>query len=193
MLFLLFQQTEPETEAAPASTEAPAASTATIVPVVVPRDVTPSDQEDDASVSSTLRREMGARRVKAPPGKLGIVIDSSEDGPVVKSVKANSPLEGLVFPDDLIVAVGSTETKGMTGAELTTHGWLLVAQTRVLTVVSRDLSDKDVSTTTMPTATVPTPVTGATRSIEEPRLLKRSSTRTATRCHRGCCFRSSST
>ena len=63
---------------------------------------------------------MGARRVKAPPGKLGIVIDTSEDGPVVKLVKENSPLEGLVFPDDLIVAVGSTETKGMTGAELTT-------------------------------------------------------------------------
>ena len=69
-----------------------------IVPVVVPRDVTPSDQEDDASVSSTLRREMGARRVKAPPGKLGIVIDTSEDGPSCETCERKQSVGGPCFP-----------------------------------------------------------------------------------------------
>ena len=89
---------EPEPEAAPVSTEAPVSSTTPSVPVVMPRDVTPSDQEDDASVASSLRREMGARRVKAAPGKLGIVIDTAEHGTVVTTCERKQSVGEPCFP-----------------------------------------------------------------------------------------------
>ena len=33
--------------------------------------------------SSTLRQDMSSRTVQAPPGKLGVVIDTNSDGPMV--------------------------------------------------------------------------------------------------------------
>lgn len=43
--------------------------------------------------------------VKAPPGALGIVIDSNEEGPFVYEVKATSPLNGMVDEGDKIVSI----------------------------------------------------------------------------------------
>ena len=71
----------------------------------------------------------------APPGKLGIIIDTCPEGPVVHSIKDNSPLLGLIFTGDMIVAIDDEDTTGWSAHYLTR----LVAQkskvTRKLTVL----------------------------------------------------------
>ena len=61
------------------------------------RDVTPKSSND---VRSSTTYE-----VKAPPGPLGIVIDSSSRGPVVHHVKEDSPLFHLVEKGDIILSI----------------------------------------------------------------------------------------
>jgi len=50
------------------------------------------------------------RDVYAPAGKLGIIVDTSSDGPIVHSLNADSPLVGKVFIGDYIVAVDDEDT-----------------------------------------------------------------------------------
>ena len=73
--------------------------------------------------------------ITAPPGKLGIIIDTCPEGPVVHSIKDNSPLLGLIFTGDMIVAIDDEDTTGWSAHYLTR----LVAQkskvTRKLTVL----------------------------------------------------------
>lgn len=73
--------------------------------------------------------------IMAPPGKLGIIIDTCPEGPVVHSIKDNSPLFGLIFKGDMIVAIDDEDTTGWSAHYLTR----LVAQksklTRKLTVL----------------------------------------------------------
>lgn len=55
----------------------------------------------------------------APPGKLGIIIDTCPEGPVVHSIKDNSPLLGLIFTGDMIVAIDDEDTTGWSAHYLT--------------------------------------------------------------------------
>jgi len=55
----------------------------------------------------------------APPGKLGVVIDTTKMGPVVYQVKDGSPLEGVIFPGDRIIQVDDIDTGGMTASNIT--------------------------------------------------------------------------
>ncbi|KAL7534635.1 hypothetical protein ACHAXR_006001 [Thalassiosira sp. AJA248-18] len=55
----------------------------------------------------------------APPGKLGIIIDTCSEGPVVHSVKPSSPLVGLIFKGDLVVAVDDEDTREWSAHYLT--------------------------------------------------------------------------
>lgn len=57
--------------------------------------------------------------VLAPPGAIGIVVDTTKDGPCVHSLKPTSPLLGLITPGDLIIALDGQDTSGMTAATLT--------------------------------------------------------------------------
>lgn len=59
------------------------------------------------------------RVVFAPPGKLGVVIDTTKDGPVVYQVKEDSPLVGVVHPGDKIVSIDEINTRGMTASNIT--------------------------------------------------------------------------
>ena len=59
------------------------------------------------------------RVVLAPPGKLGIIIDTSSQGPIVHSVKDESVLEGLVFAGDLIVGLDDEDTSSWSAHHLT--------------------------------------------------------------------------
>ncbi len=71
-----------------------------------------------SSVESGIKVE--TRDVSVPPGKLGIVIDTSIEGPVIHSVKRGSYLYGRIFPGDIIVAIDNVDTRAMTAAEITT-------------------------------------------------------------------------
>ncbi|KAL3802056.1 hypothetical protein HJC23_010812 [Cyclotella cryptica] len=61
------------------------------------------------------------REVIAPPGKLGIIIDTSSKGPIVHSVKDESVLEGLVFAGDLIIALDDEDTSNWSAHHLTKY------------------------------------------------------------------------
>lgn len=70
------------------------------------------------SYDSVLRKP-GLYDVLAPPGPIGIVVDTTTNGPAVHSLKNTSPMMGLIAPGDLIVGLDDADTRGMTAATLT--------------------------------------------------------------------------
>jgi hypothetical protein len=72
----------------------------------------------------------------APPGRLGIVIDTTVEGPVVHKVNAGSPLEGIVWPGDIIVAIDETQTKSLSANEITALMAKNMNKRRKLTILS---------------------------------------------------------
>lgn len=54
-----------------------------------------------------------------PPGPLGIVIDTSNKGPMVHSIKPNSIMNGVLLPGDIIIGLDGKDTRGMTAPLLT--------------------------------------------------------------------------
>ena len=82
------------------------------------------DTDDRSTVSafstlSSIMRRPGSYDVYAPGGPIGIVVDTSKDGPCVHSLKSTSPMLGLISPGDLIVALDGEDTRKMTAAALT--------------------------------------------------------------------------
>ncbi len=59
------------------------------------------------------------REVFAPAGKLGIIVDSSNDGPKIHSINSESPLIGKVFVGDYIVAVDGEDTSDWSAHNVT--------------------------------------------------------------------------
>jgi hypothetical protein len=83
-------------------------------------------ENGDESVASSMLdhatptvKRTGLYDVFAPSGPLGIVVDTTRDGPVVHSMKPTSPLLSLVTPGDLIVGLDDMDTRSMTAATLT--------------------------------------------------------------------------
>jgi len=78
------------------------------------------------------------REVFAPAGKLGLIVDTSNEGPIVHSIKGDSPLVGQVFAGDYIVAVDGEDTSDWSAHNVTN----LVAQksgrVRKLTLMSKN-------------------------------------------------------
>lgn len=54
----------------------------------------------------------------APPGVLGIVLDTHDKCAIVHSVKEESPLHGKIFKGDLIKAVDGKDTTGMSSTKV---------------------------------------------------------------------------
>ncbi|GKZ00302.1 hypothetical protein MPSEU_000983100 [Mayamaea pseudoterrestris] len=71
-----------------------------------------------ASYESAVRRG-GLYDVFAPAGPIGIVVDTTKEGPCVHSLKPTSPMLGLINAGDLIVGLDDEDTRGMTAATLT--------------------------------------------------------------------------
>jgi hypothetical protein len=92
-----------------------------------------SDLSDDAS--DTVVREC-----VAPPGKLGVVIDTTKDGPIVHLVKEGSPLENQIFPGDRIIAIDAVDTTSMSASNVTKIMASKMNSTRKITVSSKILS-----------------------------------------------------
>ncbi|CAB9497855.1 expressed unknown protein [Seminavis robusta] len=75
-------------------------------------------EEKNEKFHDILQRE-GLYDVFAPAGALGIVVDTTKDGPAVHSLKQTSPMLGLINPGDLIVGLDAQDTRSMTAATLT--------------------------------------------------------------------------
>ena len=69
--------------------------------------ISPNQLRNQITTRSSGEVSCSRRRIEivAPSGKLGIIIDTCSKGPIVHHVKPTSPLEGLIFKGDLIVAV----------------------------------------------------------------------------------------
>jgi hypothetical protein len=74
--------------------------------------------EEQSDFDSLVRRG-GLYDVFAPAGPIGIVVDTTKEGPCVHSLKPTSPMLGLINPGDLIVGLDDDDTRGMTAATLT--------------------------------------------------------------------------
>lgn len=77
-------------------------------------------EEDESAVESAAPSEVSpGYDVFAPPGPIGIVVDTTEKGCIVHSLKKTSPMQGLINPGDLIVALDDFDVRKMDAASLT--------------------------------------------------------------------------
>ena len=65
-----------------------------------------------SSTPKTSNTNHNVYEVRAPPGGLGIVIDSNEEGPFVHEIKATSPLHGQVDKGDKILCIDGWSCTG---------------------------------------------------------------------------------
>ena len=92
-----------------------------------------SDQKSSTPIS-TNDSDYVTRKITAPSGKLGIVIDTTVDGPVVHKVNEQSKLLNKIFPGDNIIAIDDVNTRAMSAAAITSLMVKTAGQERVLTV-----------------------------------------------------------
>eukprot|EP00934_Nitzschia_sp_Nitz4_P003745 Nitzschia sp. Nitz4//scaffold52_size167869//58145//59869//NITZ4_002271-RA/size167869-processed-gene-0.159-mRNA-1//-1//CDS//3329554020//3735//frame0 len=76
----------------------------------------PSNLRDD---ETAYTNDVVTKEVLAPPGKLGLVIDTTVEGPVVHRVNDGSALKGQVNPGDIIVSIDNVDTKAMSASAIT--------------------------------------------------------------------------
>lgn len=72
------------------------------------------DDVAEEETLATMRNEC-----YAPPGKLGVAIDTVNGQPVVHRIKEGSPLKGMLQHKDRIVAIDGVDTRNMTAADVT--------------------------------------------------------------------------
>ncbi|GKZ00228.1 hypothetical protein MPSEU_000975700 [Mayamaea pseudoterrestris] len=78
------------------------------------------------------------RQITAPAGKLGIVIDTTLEGPVIHKVNLLSPLEGLLKAGDIIVAINDVDTRAMGSSAITALMIKTANQKRTLTILTNE-------------------------------------------------------
>ncbi|KAL3930893.1 MAG: hypothetical protein SGBAC_011565 [Bacillariaceae sp.] len=93
----------------------------------------PSNLGKSADSASSKKQR---RVVKAPPGKLGIIIDTTVEGPVVHQINPGSALEGQLQPGDIILSIDDVDTRAMSASAITDLMIQTAKQYRSLTVVS---------------------------------------------------------
>eukprot|EP00980_Cylindrotheca_fusiformis_P011173 scaffold2563_cov124-Cylindrotheca_fusiformis.AAC.4 len=80
--------------------------------------------------------ELNTRSVVAPPGRLGIIIDTTVEGPVVHKINPGSALEGELSPGEIIVAIDDIDTRAMSASAITALMVKTANQERTLIVAS---------------------------------------------------------
>jgi hypothetical protein len=90
-----------------------------------------SDESEISPSGPRVRRE-----IEAPPGILGVIMDCSDQGPIVYSVKKESPLRGIVHKGDLIVGLDGMDTSHLSSSGLTKLMAARKQHTRRITVLS---------------------------------------------------------
>lgn len=63
--------------------------------------------------------QSGVYDVFAPPGPIGIVVDTTEKGCVVHSLRKTSSMQGLINSGDLIIALDDVDVQTLDASELT--------------------------------------------------------------------------
>ena len=74
----------------------------------------------DYSSSSLFSDNEGDQMIIfAPPGKIGVAIDVIQGHPIVHKIKRGSPVEGLLQPNDMVLAIDDVGTTCMSAADVT--------------------------------------------------------------------------
>jgi hypothetical protein len=78
------------------------------------------DDDDKASsvAPSSVALAACAYDVFAPSGAIGIVVDTTNKGCIVHSLKKSSPMQGMMNPGDLIIALDDFDVRKMNAASL---------------------------------------------------------------------------
>lgn len=77
------------------------------------------DDDKESSVAANSVVQSNSYDVFAPPGALGIVVDTTDKGCIVYSLKKSSPMQGLMNRGDLIIGLDNFDVKNMSAASLT--------------------------------------------------------------------------
>jgi hypothetical protein len=107
---------------------------------MLPSNLKSDDEGDSPSIDADSRgfpavdKKVITKTIQAPSGKLGIVIDTTVEGPIVHNVNEGSRLLGKVFPGDIIVAIDNVDTRAMSASAITALMVKTAAQQRTLTV-----------------------------------------------------------
>ena len=77
------------------------------------------DDDNKTEAESAAPSARAGYDVFAPPGPIGMVVDTIDKGCIVHSLKKTSPMQGLINPGDLIVALDDIDVRKMDAAALT--------------------------------------------------------------------------
>lgn len=102
----------------------------------------PSNLRDSADEQDPPPAQPPTKVIMAPSGKLGIVIDTTVDGPVVHHVNDGSALKGKIFPGDIIVAIDNVDTRAMSASAITGLMIKTANQKRRLTILDKSVGGK---------------------------------------------------
>lgn len=78
-----------------------------------------NEKEKSVAPSSIIESSALSYDVFAPPGALGIVVDTTEKGCIVYSLKKSSPMQGLMNRGDLIIGLDNFDVRNMNASSLT--------------------------------------------------------------------------
>ena len=108
---------------------------------MLPSNLRSSDDEDDwdEKVDDDFQQcQIDSKaitlKISAPTGKLGIVIDTSREGPIVHRVKKESQLSNKIFPGDIIISIDEVDTRAMSVSEVSDLMVKTAKQNRTLVV-----------------------------------------------------------
>lgn len=95
------------------------------------------DDFDSLEQDDEARQHCVTRQIVAPPGKLGLILDTIlGKGPVVHKINSNSPLKGNIFEGDVIISINGIDTRRMNAEEITEIMVKTVRAQRILIIQS---------------------------------------------------------
>jgi C-terminal processing protease CtpA/Prc len=84
-------------------------------------------------------RKLPKQHVFAPPGKIGVAIDVLNGQPIVHKVRKGSPLEKMLQPNDIIMAIDDEDMSCMSAADVTSKMVRTMDRVRKITFVRRPM------------------------------------------------------
>jgi len=108
---------------------------------MLPSNLRSSDDENehDIDISNNFQADQNkntlTRKVLAPAGRLGVIIDTTVKGPVVHKVNQESKLVGKIFPGDIIIAIDDVDTRAMSASDINAVMVKTANQNRRLTIL----------------------------------------------------------
>jgi hypothetical protein len=94
----------------------------------------PASAPKDVAVEAASTNPASSWIVLAPPGKLGIVIDTTAEGPVVHRVSVGSVMKLKLAPGDVITSIDGVETAGLSAEAVSALMSARAQHSRTLTV-----------------------------------------------------------